>query len=107
LERGLELKGSEGLGGVIHIITKKPISQRQTSIRGKSSTVDAYGIQGFHFQKINDLVRMIAPGYKDRDGFYMTDRPESFNIKRYFAFIACIFLGYHGIYYAVNSGLIF
>ncbi|MFO7972948.1 MAG: TonB-dependent receptor plug domain-containing protein, partial [Desulfobacterales bacterium] len=34
------LYGSEGLGGVIHIITKEPKVERKTSIRGEAGTAD-------------------------------------------------------------------
>ncbi|MDZ7581640.1 MAG: TonB-dependent receptor plug domain-containing protein [Deltaproteobacteria bacterium] len=49
------LYGSEGLGGVIHIITKKPKAERQTSVRGEAGTADTYGGYGFHSQKIKRL----------------------------------------------------
>ncbi|RLB92270.1 MAG: hypothetical protein DRH50_09995, partial [Deltaproteobacteria bacterium] len=76
------LYGSEGLGGVIHIITKKPKIRRRTSIRGEAGTADTYGVFGFHSQKIDEFGFMVAGGYEESDGFYMTERPESYNIKR-------------------------
>jgi outer membrane receptor protein involved in Fe transport len=77
------LYGSEGLGGVIHIITKKPNLQSQTSIRGEGGTAGTIGFHGFHNQKINDLGFMIAGGFEDSDGWYMVEDPEPYNIKRY------------------------
>ncbi|MBW2010677.1 MAG: TonB-dependent receptor [Deltaproteobacteria bacterium] len=77
------LYGSEGLGGVIHIITKKPRTRRKTSIRADVGTADTYGGFGFHSQKIKDFGFMLAGGYEESDGFYMTDHPETYNIKRY------------------------
>ena len=75
--------GSEGLGGVVHVITKKPKADRKTSIRGEAGTADTYSGHVFHSQKINDFGFMAAGGYEESDGFYMTDRVESYNIKRY------------------------
>ncbi len=77
------LYGSEGLGGVIHIVTKKPKVERQTSIRGEAGTGDTYGGYGFHSQKIKDFGFMVAGGYEESDGFYMVEDPESYEIKRY------------------------
>ncbi len=75
--------GSEGLGGVIHIITKKPQADRHTSIRGEVGTADTYGVHGFHSQKIKDFGFMVAGGYEESDGFYMVEDPQSYEIKRY------------------------
>ncbi len=77
------LYGSEGLGGVIHIITKKPKSQRQTSLNLAAGTGDTYSGSAYHSQRFDDLGLMLAGGYEESDGFYMTDRVESYNIKRY------------------------
>ena len=77
------LYGSEGLGGVIHIITKKPKTGRQTSIRSEIGTADTYGGSGFHSQKIKDFGFMVDGGYEESDGFYMVEDPERYEIKRY------------------------
>ncbi|MFO7963293.1 MAG: TonB-dependent receptor [Desulfobacterales bacterium] len=77
------LYGSEGLGGVIHIITKKPNAQRQTSIRGEAGTAETYGGHGYHSQKIKGIGLMAAGGYEESDGFYMVENPEDYEIKRY------------------------
>jgi outer membrane receptor protein involved in Fe transport len=77
------LYGSEGLGGVIHVVTKKPKPERQTSVRGEAGTADTYGGYGFHSQKIKDFGFMVAGGYEESDGFYMVEDPEAYEIKRY------------------------
>lgn len=77
------LYGSEALGGVVHIITKKPKEERRTSVRGEAGTADTYGGFGFHSQKIKNSGFMLAGGYEESDGFYMTDRRESYNTKRH------------------------
>ncbi|MFO7750304.1 MAG: TonB-dependent receptor [Desulfobacteraceae bacterium] len=77
------LYGSEGLGGVIHIITKKPETKRETVVRGEAGTADTYGGYGYHSQKINDFGFMVAGGYEESDGFYMKEDPKAYEIKRY------------------------
>jgi len=77
------LYGSEGLGGVVNIITKKPTPKREASIRGQGGTAASYAGYGFYNQKFNDFGLMLAGGYDQSDGFYMTENPESYNIKRY------------------------
>lgn len=77
------LYGSEGLGGVIHIITKKPKAQRQTSIQAQAGTADTYGGQGSHSQKIDKIGFMLAGGYEESDGFYMVENPQNYEIRRY------------------------
>ena len=77
------LYGSEGLGGVIHIITKKPETKRQTFVRGKAGTADTYGGFAYHSQKVNDFGFMVAGGYEESNGFYMKENPASYEIKRH------------------------
>ncbi len=77
------LYGSEGLGGVIHIITKKPGDERRTSIRGKVGTADTYGGLGFHSQKVKDFGFMLAGGYEESDGWHMVEERQPYEIKRY------------------------
>ncbi|MFN2354786.1 MAG: TonB-dependent receptor plug domain-containing protein [Desulfopila sp.] len=77
------LYGSEGLGGVIHIITKKPENDRQTSVRGMAGTADTYGGSAFYSQKLEDFGFMFAGGYEESDGWYMVENPEPYDIKRY------------------------
>lgn len=75
--------GSEGLGGVIHIITKTPDQAGTTSVRGEAGTADTYAGHGFFSGKTNDLGLMIAGGYEESDGFYMTEIVEDYNVKRH------------------------
>lgn len=77
------LYGSEGLGGVIHIITKKSRSERQTSVKGYAGSGETYGGSAYHSQKFDNFGLMVAGGYEESDGFYMTDPVESYNIKRH------------------------
>jgi len=77
------LYGSEGLGGVIHIITKTPGAQRETSIRGEAGNANTYAGHAFHSQKIDGLGILVGGGYEDSDGFFMKSEPESYEIERY------------------------
>ncbi len=75
--------GSEGIGGVIHIITKQSEIDRKTSVRAEAGTSDTYAGQAFHSQTINNFGLLIAGGYEESDGFYMTQDPEEYEIKRH------------------------
>lgn len=77
------LYGSEGLGGVIQVITKKPRAERQTSIRGEAGSADTYGGHGFHSQKFGDFGILLGGGYEESDGWYMVEDREPYEIKRY------------------------
>ncbi|MGQ9663589.1 MAG: TonB-dependent receptor plug domain-containing protein, partial [Kiritimatiellia bacterium] len=77
------LYGSEGLGGVIHIITKKPQTERVTSVRGEAGNGETYGGFASHSQKIGDIGFLLAGGYEESDGFYMVSNPEPYEIRRY------------------------
>ena len=77
------LYGSEGLGGVIHIITKDPRPGRETSLRGEAGTSSTYGGHLHHDQKINDFGFLVSGGYEESDGFYMTEDKQPYNIRRY------------------------
>jgi outer membrane receptor protein involved in Fe transport len=77
------LYGSEGLGGVIHIITKKPRAQRRTSVSLEGGGGETYAGHAFHSQKVGDFGFMLGGGYEDSKGFYMNENPEAYEIKRY------------------------
>lgn len=77
------LYGSEGLGGVIHIITKNPQEERTTSVRTEAGSAETYGVHGFHSQKFGNFGVLLAGGYEDSEGFYMKDDREDYEIKRY------------------------
>ncbi len=74
--------GSEGLGGVINIITKKPKAGRQSSLAGEIGTADTYKGNIFHSQKIKNFGFLVAGGYEDSDGFYMVKHHKPYEIKR-------------------------
>ncbi|MGM0453200.1 MAG: TonB-dependent receptor plug domain-containing protein, partial [Thermodesulfobacteriota bacterium] len=75
--------GSEGIGGVVHIITKQPETPRQTSVRAEAGTADTYAGHGFHSQKFDDFGMLVAGGYEESDGFYMKEDPESYETRRH------------------------
>ena len=75
--------GSEGMGGVIHIITKKPDPDRKSSIRAEAGTSDTWAGRGFHSQRFERFGLLVSGGYEESDGFYMTENPEPYNTKRY------------------------
>ncbi|MFW6241659.1 MAG: TonB-dependent receptor plug domain-containing protein [Thermodesulfobacteriota bacterium] len=77
------LYGSEGLGGVIHIITKALKAERETSIRGEIGTADTYGGHGFYGQKIENFGFLVAGGYEESDGWHMVEDPAPYEIKRH------------------------
>lgn len=74
--------GSEGMGGVVHIITKNPWVDRETSVRAEAGTADTYAGHGFHSQKFGDFGVLLAGGYEESDGFYMTETVEAYNTRR-------------------------
>lgn len=77
--------GSEGLGGVINIITKNPSRQRDSSIKGTAGSGNTYGASVFHSNGISDAGFLIAGSYEESDGFYMVDPEgiEDYTTKRY------------------------
>ena len=75
--------GSEGMGGVIHIITKKPDPERKSSIRAEAGTSDTWAGRGFHSQTVDRFGLLVAGGYEESDGFYMKENPKDYEIKRY------------------------
>ncbi len=77
------LYGSEGLGGVINIITKNPKPDRETSVRAEGGTAHTYAGHGFHSQQFGDFGLLLGGGYEESDGFYMVEDPQSYEIKRH------------------------
>ncbi len=68
--------GSEGLGGIINIITKTPAVKRKTSIRGIAGSASTYGISGLHSQMGDRFGLLVSGAYEESDGFYMIDPDE-------------------------------
>ena len=62
------LYGSQGLGGVVHIITKNPSGDPKTLIDVQAGTADTFGGTALHSQTVNDLGFLIAGGYEKSDG---------------------------------------
>ncbi len=77
--------GSEGLGGVVHVITKKPAEQRETSLKFTAGSQDTYGGSAFHSQKISQFGFLLSAAYEESDGFYMIDPEEieDYTMRRY------------------------
>ncbi len=77
------LYGTEGLGGVIHIITKKPAPERETSVRAEIGSAETYLASAYHSQTFADVGVMLAGSYDESDGFYMTEDPKPYEVERY------------------------
>ncbi len=77
--------GTEGLGGVVNIITKKPEEKTETSLKLKGGTSDTYSVSGLHSQDNGRLGFLVSGGYDDSDGFYMVDPEgiEDYTLRRY------------------------
>ncbi len=77
--------GSEALGGVVHIITKKPAEKRETSLKLTAGSEDTYGGTAFHSQTISRFGYLLSGGYEESDGFYMVDPEgiEDYTLRRY------------------------
>ncbi len=76
------LYGSEGLGGVINIITKKPNRGRQTGLRARVGNAATFGGDAYHIQRLGNFGLMAAGGYEQTDGFYMVEDPRDYEIRR-------------------------
>jgi outer membrane receptor protein involved in Fe transport len=77
------LYGSEGLGGVINVITKKPLEPRETNVTGKAGNGNTFGGDVYHNQKIQDAGILFTGGYDKSHGFFMESPLAPYNIKRY------------------------
>ena len=77
--------GSEGLGGIVNIITKNPDEKRETSVRAKAGSASTYIGSGLHSQKFEQFGVLLSGAYEDSDGFYMIDPEgiEEYTLRRY------------------------
>lgn len=77
--------GSEGLGGVIHIITKKPKEEREASLKFTVGSSDTYSGSALYSQKISGFGFLVSGSYEESDGFYMVDPEgiEDYTLRRY------------------------
>uniref|UniRef100_A0A7V4G762 TonB-dependent receptor n=1 Tax=Desulfobacca acetoxidans TaxID=60893 RepID=A0A7V4G762_9BACT len=77
------LYGSEGLGGVINVITKKPQGPRETSVAAKFGNGDTYGGDLYYCQGIKNFGLLVAGGLETSRGFVMDDPEQYYSKRRY------------------------
>jgi outer membrane cobalamin receptor len=77
------LYGSEGLGGVINIITKKPKETREASLTFKYGESDTHSEEAFFSQKFEGFGILLNGQYEESDGFYMVEPKQYDDIERY------------------------
>lgn len=77
--------GSEGLGGVVHIITKKPSAQRECSLSLTAGSAQTYKGSGFYSQKSDKWGFLVSGDCETSDGLHMADTEdlEDYNKRRY------------------------
>ncbi len=77
------LYGSEGLGGVINIITRKAAEDPSASLQVRAGNAMTFGSNGFYSQKFNKFSLLLTGAFEKSDGFYMLKTPEEYEIKRW------------------------
>ena len=77
------LYGSEGLGGVINIITKKPKETGEASLTFKYGESDTHSEEAFFSQKFERFGVLLNGQYEESDGFYMVEPKQDNDIERY------------------------
>ncbi|NQS89780.1 TonB-dependent receptor [Patescibacteria group bacterium] len=77
------LYGSNAMGGVINIITKKPSKDRETVIEEKYGSLSTWSTKVIQSQKIGRVGYYISGKYEDTDGYIATKPQQSYDIKRY------------------------
>jgi iron complex outermembrane receptor protein len=77
------LYGSEGLGGVINIITKKPKETREASLTFKYGESDTHSEEAFFSQKFDRFGVLLNGQYEESDGFYMVEPRQDYEIEKY------------------------
>ncbi|AEB07963.1 TonB-dependent receptor plug domain-containing protein [Desulfobacca acetoxidans] len=77
------LYGSEGLGGVINVITRNPQEPRESNVTGKAGNGNTFGGDIFHSQKFGDAGVLLTGGYDKSHGFFMDSPIQPYTIKRY------------------------
>ncbi len=77
------LHGSEGLGGVINIITRRADKDNTTGMQTKIGNAATLNAGAWHFQKTEKFGFMAAGNYEQSEGFYLVEDPEEYDIERY------------------------
>jgi len=75
------LYGSEGLGGVINIITKRPKEEREAFVSFGYGESDTHSEEAFYSKKFGSFGALLNGRYEESDGFYMED-PVTENVIR-------------------------
>lgn len=77
--------GSEGLGGVINIITKRPVEERETTAGIRAGSGKTHKASALHSQKIDRTGFLVSGSLEKSDGFYAVDpeQIEELTLKRY------------------------
>lgn len=109
------LFGSEGLGGVINIVTKNPEETRNISLKAQGGSASTFGGNAFFSRQYGNFGLLATGSYQKSDGFYMQDKPEDYNTLRHsekgrlfgkmtYHFNEKSRLGFSALYYDLNAG---
>lgn len=77
------LYGSDGLGGAINIITRKPDETRERHLTLSAGSGDTYGGRLYQSKRTGRWGAIAAAAYEDSDGFYTVSPLQSYSIEKY------------------------
>jgi outer membrane cobalamin receptor len=75
--------GTNAMGGVINLITKKPGKERRTSVEGSYGSAGAYSVEVSHEQRFGGLGVYLNGLYDNTDGYVLTKPAASYDIDQY------------------------
>lgn len=75
------LYGSNAMGGVINIITRKPQKERLTTLETEYGSANTYSVRLGQEQGIGDWGYLVSGGYESTDGYIIKKPEQSYDTK--------------------------
>ncbi|MBW2095160.1 MAG: TonB-dependent receptor [Deltaproteobacteria bacterium] len=75
--------GTNAMGGVINLITKKPGKKRKTSVEGSYGSAGTYSAEITHEQRVGNLGVYLNGLYENSDGYVLKKPAASYDIDQY------------------------